>query len=225
MSARFIHRLRHYLPVWLTLMAGLALSGALGWELHREAVKLDADRFNLETRQIAAALESNMERYEERLARLADHCAQFEELPTQVWSFRQAAMTDLEGNLPAVRHALYCPKVVATNFQRHLDRGQLVWDGRYQFDPTPQPRRDLALPAWQAWGRSGFTAIARGTDMAAETNGHPSLRLALGTGRGWVSRHPVQAARHDGTIENGFWFALTLFASNQTVTVPSRPSM
>jgi signal transduction histidine kinase len=203
------------------LAAGLAITGVVGRGLHREARQRDAQRFDLETLQIAASLESNMERHEERLARLADHCAQFEELPTQVWYFRREEMTDLNGNLPSVLHAVYCPKIVATNFVSHLERGRKVWPARYQFDPEPRPRRELALPVWQKWDRAGFAAIPLGTDLAEETNGYPSLIPALGAGRGWVSARPAQAPRRDGRAANGFWFALPLFALEQPQIGPA----
>lgn len=212
-------RLRRYWPVGLVLLAGLGISGWLGWGLHRDAVKLDQERFHLETMQIAANLEQNMERYEERLARLADFCAQFEELPQSIWSFRSQTMTDLDGNLPAVLHAVYCPKITATNFQTHLERGRAVWQESYLFDPTERPGRDVALPVWQFWSRSGAERVALGTDMAAASESHPSLLPALSTARGWVSAPPFQVVRAGGLRETGFWFVLTVFEPNPTQRV------
>ena len=72
MSARFIHRLRHYVPVWLTLVAGLALSGALGWELHREAVALDRQRLALRVKEIMDQLDTRVEKTELLLRQLQD---------------------------------------------------------------------------------------------------------------------------------------------------------
>ena len=215
-------RFRLYWPVGLVLLAGLGISGWLGWMLNRDAVKLDEQRFDLETRQIAASLEQNMERYEERLARLADYCAQFEELPQHIWSFRSQTMTDLDGNLPAVVHAVYCPKITATNFQSHLERGRAVWQESYLFDPTERPGRDVALPVWQFWSRSGTERVGLGTDMATESESHPSLLPALGTARGWISARPFQTVRAGGQRETGFWFALTLFETNPAQRVSPR---
>lgn len=205
---------RRYPLAWLTLALGMACSCGLGWGLHRDAVKLDAERFELETFQLAASLEQNMERYEERLARLADYCGQFKELPTRIWMFRRQTMTDMEGNLPAVIHAVYCPKITATNFQAHLKRGQAFWKETYLFDPTESPGRDLALPVWQFWSRAGVAPLMRGTDMAIETETYPSLLPALSTARGWISARPFQVARAGAAPETGFWFGLTVIEAN-----------
>ncbi len=155
-----------YWPAWLTLLLGLAASAGLALMLHRRAVELDQQRFKLEAAQIAALLESTMERYEERLARLADHCAQFDELPSQIWFFRRERMTDLNGNLPNVTHALYCPRIAAADFTAHAERGRIVWPKGYAFDPEARPDRDFALPVWQSWTRHGYQAIAPGTYLA-----------------------------------------------------------
>ncbi len=56
--------------------------------------------------------------------------------------------------------------------------------------------------------------VSPGTDMAAADESHPSLLPALGTARGWISERPFQTMRTDGLRETGFWFGLTLFASN-----------
>ena len=220
MSIRWRSRFLRYWPAVAVLVAGLAISGWMAMSLYQEAVQLDADRFELETLQIAAGLESNMERYEERLARLADHCAQFETLPAEVWYFRREVMTDLDGNLPSLLHAVYCPKVDATNFQSHLERGRKVWDARYRFDPEPRPGRGLALPVWQQWSRSGAVAISYGTDMAETSGWRPSLLPALTTGRGWVSAQPAHAPGKNGASTTGFWFALSLFPPAQTQIKP-----
>ena len=222
MSPKPPAQLRRYWPVGIVLLAGLGISGWLGLALHRDAVKLDQERFDLETLQITANLEQNMERYEERLARLADYCAQFEELPPSIWSFRSQSMTDLDGNLPAVLHAVYCPKITATNFQTHLARGRAIWEKSYLFDPTELPGREVALPVWQFWSRPGAERVPPGTDMAAESESHPSLLPALSTARGWVSARPFQVVRTGGLREPGFWFGLTVFEPNPSQRIPPK---
>lgn len=206
---------RRYGPAWLTLGLGLAASAGLSWQLHREAVALDQQRFKLEAYHIAALLESTMERYEERVGRLADHCAPFDELPTQIWNFRRSSMTDLDGNLPNVVHAVYCLKIPATGFEAHATRGREKWKGGYAFDPQAETGRAIALPVWQYWSRQGFEPVVRGSDMAQEADWHPSLLPALTTARGWISPSPVRVKRADGKATTGFWFALALFKTNQ----------
>ena len=77
--------LARYWPLLTVLALGLTISGWLGVTEHREGTRIDERRFELELRQAAAALEMNMERHEERLARFADHCAASNELPPAVW--------------------------------------------------------------------------------------------------------------------------------------------
>lgn len=205
-----------YWPAWLTLLLGLAASAGLALMLHRRAVELDQQRFKLEAAQIAALLESTMERYEERLARLADHCAQFDELPAQIWFFRRERMTDLNGNLPNVTHALYCPRIAAADFAAHAERGRIVWPKGYAFDPEARPDRDFALPVWQSWTRHGYQAIPPGTDLAEAADWRPALTRGLRHTRGGVSAAPARVPRQDGSSVNGFWFTLALFKRDQT---------
>src|ERR1043165_3747570 len=209
---------RRYAPVWLVLVLGLAVSGTLGRVLYRDALKLDERRFEVEATQTSGMVEETMERYEERLSRLADYCAHFRELPNKVWQFRRERMTDFNGNLPAVIHAGYCPKILASDFEAHLDRGRTNWGKAYRFNPERHPGRERALPVWQYWSREGFQQIEPGTDMAEEAPWHPSLLESLSYGRGWISSVPVSVARKNGTMEKGFWFALCLFAVSQEET-------
>lgn len=211
------HRLfrRRYWPAWATLVLGLTATVWLARGLYRQAETLDEQRFKLETLILAQLLEGTMERYEERLARLADYCAQFDELPAQVWSFRLSAMTQPSHNLPSVMHVAYCPKIIDADFQAHAERGRVVHGSNYAFDPQPQPNRELALPMWHRWSRGGFQPIETGTDLAREGSWHPSMRTALGQVRPWISSTPVQVPRRDGNLENGFWFAIPTFKSDQ----------
>lgn len=207
---------RRYWPVWLMLAVGALATVWLASGLHEQAMFLDQQRFKLEAASLAALVESNMERYEERLARLADHCAQFQELPPRVWSFRADGIVDLNGNLPAVAHAAYCPKVLAADFVAHAAHGREVFGDRHQFDPAPRPGRDLALPIWQAWSRPGFQPLTRGTDLAEAGPHHPALARGLVHRRGGVTGAPARVPCQDGGMENGFWFTLALFKPDQT---------
>jgi hypothetical protein len=51
MPALLRQRLRRYWPVAATLLTGFALSGGLGWELHREAEELDRRRLALRVKE------------------------------------------------------------------------------------------------------------------------------------------------------------------------------
>jgi signal transduction histidine kinase len=214
---------RRYAPVWLVLVPGLAVSGMLGWVLYRDALKLDQRRFESEASQISQMLEQAMERYEERLCRLADYCGQFQEVPTGIWNFRRDEMTEVDGNLPAVIHALYCPKILASDFEAHLERGRANWGEEYRFNPERRSGRETALPVWQYWLRKGFRPIERGTDMAEQTQWHPSLLESIAPGLGWVSPLPASVARKDGTMEKGFWFAVNIYKPDQEETRPFLP--
>jgi len=213
-----------YWPAGVILAAGLAASGLLGILIYRGAVRLDEARFELETTVSAALLEKHMERYEERLARLADYCAQFEELPTEIWYFRRNEMTDLSGNLPCVTHAAYCPKIISANFEAHLARGRTLWSQLYRFDPPPAPGRDCALPVWQFWSHPEFKAIKRGMNMAEESDWHPSVVRALERADAWISEGVAQVTRKDGVEETGFWLVLSLFCPDQEAAPWSLPN-
>lgn len=219
-----IHRWlgRFYWPAWVTLVLGLGVSVWLARSLYRQAEVMDEQRFKLETLILAQLVEGTMERYEERLARLADYCAQFAELPAEVWSFRLNAMTEPRYNLPSVMHVAYCPKIVAADFKAHAERGRAVHGDKYTFDPQPQPDHELALPVWRFWSRTGFQAVKPGTDLAREGAWHPAMRAALGHVRPWISSRPVRVPRADGNKENGFWFVIPVFKPDQGPLNPSR---
>lgn len=225
MPAR-IHRFlgRFYWPAWVTLVLGLTASAWLARSMYRQAETLDDQRFKLETLILSQLVEGTMERYEERLARLADYCAQFEELPAQVWSFRLSAMTQPGHNLPSVMHVAYCPKIVAADFKAHAERGRVAHGDKYAFEPSPQPDRELALPVWRFWSRTGFQPLRPGTDLAREGAWHPAMRTALGNVRPWISSKPIRVLRTDGNQENGFWFVIPGFKPDQAPLNPSRQS-
>lgn len=219
-----IHRWlgRFYWPAWVTLVLGLSVSAWLARSLYRQAKAMDEQRFKLETLILAQLVEGTMERYEERLARLADYCAQFAELPAEVWRFRLNAMTEPRYNLPSVMHVAYCPKIVAADFKAHAERGRVAHGDKYAFEP--QPDRELALPMWRFWSRAGFQPLKPGTDLAQEGAWHPAMRTALGNVRPWISSRPVRVPRTDGNQENGFWFVIPGFKPDQGALNPLRQS-
>jgi signal transduction histidine kinase len=221
MSAPMRSWLSRYWPMLTVLVLGFTVSGWLGVTEFREGQILDRKRFDVEAVQVAAALEMNMERYEERLARLADHCATFEELPTAVWYFRRNTVTDIQGNLPAVMLAVYCPKVAAADFQAHLERGRAVWPNDYVFDPANRLGRAYALPVWQNWNRTGFIPVPLGTDMMVANGSFPSLQPMLPKSRAWSDARPSTVRRIDGQVVNGFWFGHTLYNHDQANIGPA----
>jgi len=215
MAAEMRGWLARYWPILTVLTVGFSVSGWIAVTVDRDGRKIDDQRFELETQQVAAVFEMNMARYEERLARFADHCAQFDELPTDVWHFRHGFVTDLNGNLPAVLHAVYCPKIAAADLAAHQERGRAVWGDRYEFDASARADRDIALPVWHHWGRSGMEPIPRGSDTAVAATMFPSLRPALAASNAWSDTQPSTARRSDGTLVNGFWFGFPLFDADQ----------
>jgi signal transduction histidine kinase len=69
-----VHRLvrgRH--AAWLTLVAGLAATGILGWHLHREAVEMDRQRLAMRVAEITGQLDARLEKSEMLLHNLRDY--------------------------------------------------------------------------------------------------------------------------------------------------------
>jgi signal transduction histidine kinase len=222
MGSRIANLLRLYAKAALVLLGGLVVSMLLAWQLRQKAEKLDEERFKLESHVTLQLLETTMERYEERLARLADHCALFEELPPEVWSFRSGRVTDFNYNLPSILQAVFCPKIKQGNFETHAERARTLKSRAYEFDPERRPNQKLALPVEFQYTRAGVVKIPLGTDMAYSTNWHPSLEPALGQPAGWVSSKPVQLPRTNGTFETGFWFVIPTYKAHQQIARPSR---
>lgn len=206
---------RHYSSALLTLCSGLCLSGLLYWQLDQEGEQLDQARFRLESHIATQMLESTMERYEERLARLADHASSFDTLPDRIWTFRSGKVTDFSYNLLSVMYGLYCPKVMTEDFERHAEHGKRQRGKDYAFDTEQGTNRDLALPVWHQYARSGFPRIPAGTDLAMATPERPSFRPGLSRVPGWISPDPVRVSRTDGTNETGFWFVIPIYGQNQ----------
>ncbi len=69
-----VHRLfrRHQAAGW-TLVAGLSLTAALGWELHRQAVALDRQRLAMRATEIESQLDARLEKSEMLLHNLRDY--------------------------------------------------------------------------------------------------------------------------------------------------------
>jgi signal transduction histidine kinase len=222
MGTRWKNFFRTYWPAGIVLVVGLAISCVAAIGLHDEAKSLDEIRFRDEAQLRAAFLEKSMERYEERLGRLADYCGMSNEISRDVWSFRSTHMTDIKGNLPSAIHVVYCPKVLAKDFEAHWERGCNTWRQRYQFDPVQLPGREYALPAWQCFSEAGFEPILPGTDLAIDEACHPSFANALKKAT-WISAEPWKVPRKGEGIETGFWFVQSIYPTNQVVPGYSFP--
>ena len=59
--------------VWLTLVAGLAATAALGWHLYREAVRMDRQRLVMRVAEITSQLDARIEKSEMLLQHLRDY--------------------------------------------------------------------------------------------------------------------------------------------------------
>lgn len=64
---------RRYWPVAVTLMAGLLLTAAMGWELNREAKELDRKRMVLRIEEVTDQLDGRIEKTELMLRQLQDY--------------------------------------------------------------------------------------------------------------------------------------------------------
>lgn len=65
--------LQRRLAAWWTLAAGLCVTAALGWELHREAVQLDRKRIVQRALELKSVLDGRLERSEMLLYNLRDY--------------------------------------------------------------------------------------------------------------------------------------------------------
>lgn len=224
MPAAFRVWLLRYWPMLSMLTLGLTASVWLGVSEHREARRSDERNFAVEMTQTVRTLQMLLGRYEERLGRLADHCAQFDELPLMVWRFRNHAVMDFANELPAVMLALHCPRIEASEFVAHHERAAVVWPppNVYTFDPQ-RNGRDFALPVWQRWNRNEVVPIPLGTDLGVAGENWPSFLAAIGTKNAWYDSRPATVRRTDGTSTTGLWFALPLYAVDQQGPRAQRP--
>lgn len=196
----------------MTLAAGLVATAVLARAIHQRAALSDEERFQLEAHLLGQLLESTMERYEERLGRLADFCAQHPDLPSAAWRFR-LEVTDPAYNLPAVTALAVGLRAAAESVAG--DAQAVSSSG-----PPPPPR---SLPVRLAYARRGFPALTNGTDLAVAVGWRESLADGLSRPRGWVSASPQRIARADGQVEHGFWFVLPLFPPEQRPPLWRRP--
>jgi signal transduction histidine kinase len=58
---------------WLTLVAGLTASAALGWQLHREAIAMDRQRLAMRVAEVTSQLDARIEKSEMLLQNLRDY--------------------------------------------------------------------------------------------------------------------------------------------------------
>lgn len=193
-----------YWPAALTLAAGVAATAVLARTLHQRATEADADRFRFEAHVAAQLLEGTMERYEERLARLADYCGEHPDQSASAWRFR-LEVTDPAYNLPAVM-------ALAVASRSPVEAGVSVAPGG---DASRPESARLSLPVRLAYARQGFPALTNGTDLALAEGWRESLADGLSRPRGWVSAAPQRVVRSDGLVEHGFWFVLPLFRPDQ----------
>jgi signal transduction histidine kinase len=216
--------LLRYWPMLSMLTLGLTASVWLGVSEHREARRSDERSFEIEVAQTVGSLQLLLGRYEERLGRLADHCALFDELPLMVWRFRQHSVMDFANELPAVMHALYCPRIEAADFAAHHERAATVWPkpNVYTFDPQRHGRK-FALPVWQRWNRTEIEPIPLGSDFSRAGERWPSVAAAIGTKNAWYDSRPATVRRTDGKLTVGLWFALPLYAVDQQGPKGQRP--
>jgi len=73
MALGFRRLFRRRLAAWWTLAVGLAVTGALGWELHREAVEMDRRRLAMRVAEIQSQLDARLEKTEMLLQNLRDY--------------------------------------------------------------------------------------------------------------------------------------------------------
>ncbi len=64
---------RRYWPAAAVLIAGLAISGGLGWELHREAREIDGKRLAIRIEEVVAQLDGRIEKTEQLLGHAQDY--------------------------------------------------------------------------------------------------------------------------------------------------------
>jgi len=133
------HLLRHPQAAWLTLLAGLAVTGALGWELHREAVKMDRQRLAMRVAEITGQLNARLEKSEMLLHQLRDYLMLSGESRNAVFA-RWCYENGLSINCPWL-HGI----AVATN------RNEAQW--RAQLPKPPE--------TWTAAGWQTFLQLAR----------------------------------------------------------------
>ncbi len=73
MPARLQHLLRARHAPWWTLLTGLALTAALGWKMHLDAVQMDRQRLAVRVAEVTAQLDARLEKTEMLLHNLRDY--------------------------------------------------------------------------------------------------------------------------------------------------------
>ncbi|GEM_PF-2101209 len=126
--------------VLLTLVSGLAVTGALGWQLHREAVAMDRQRLALRTAEIQSQLDTRLEKSEMLLQHLRDYLMFSRDYREPVFA-RWCKERGLLVNCPWIHGIL-----VATN------RTGALWR-----ETLPNPPETWTATDWQT-----FSALSRG---------------------------------------------------------------
>jgi len=129
--SRLFHR---RLAAWWTLVAGLAVTAALGWEMHREAVEMDRRRLAMRAAEVQSQLDARLEKSEMLLHNLRDYLMLSGENRNQVFA-RWCYENGLSINCPWL-HGI----AVATN--RNLARWR---------DTLPNPPETWTTNDWETF--------------------------------------------------------------------------
>ncbi len=202
---------------------GMLLSTWLALRLHREALATDQQRFDLECEYVAGQIESIMERYEERLGRLAMACVLDPWMTPGAWAFEAFDAVEITHNMPAVLQVIYCPKVRPEDYQSHEARGREILGQNYAFQPPAEAA--FALPVWASYTRRELKPLAPGVDLRQLDHLTNTGVAAALSPAGWVSP-PAFLPRRQGPAQVGFWFVLPLYKPDQTYlpsAVPTDP--
>lgn len=149
--------LRPRQAAWLTFGVGLALTAALGWELHREAVALDRQRFVMRVAEIQGQLDSRLEKSEMLLHNLRDYLMLSGESRNKVFA-RWCYENGLSINCPWISGI-----AVATN------RNQPQW--RIELPEAPNTWSE------EQWETLGVTAHQNAIDCNIELRSNVTNRL------------------------------------------------
>lgn len=204
-------------------LVGVAFSLWLASRLHREAVATDQRRFDLECDYAAGFIETIMERYEERLGRLAMACVLDPWMTPGAWAFEVFDAVELAHNMPAVLQVIYCPKVRPEDYESHQARGREILGPTYSLQPPPEAK--FALPVWVSRTRAEFERIPLGKDLQQLDHLRNTGVAAVVNPAGRVSP-PAFLPRRQGPAQVGFWFTIPLFKPDQTYArkaVPTDP--
>ena len=210
------------LRVALTIaLAGVAFSLWLALRLHRDALATDQQRFDLECEYVAGLVENTVERYEERLGRLAMACVLDPWMTPGAWAFELFDEVEVTHNMPAVLQVIYCPKVRPEDYESHRARAREILGQNYAFQPPAEAA--FALPVWASYTRREFQPLAPGVDLRQLDHLTNTDVAAVVSPAGKVSP-PAFLPRRQGPPQVGYWFTLPLFKPDQTYIRKGSPA-